>query len=58
MVSERRIYRIEYMRPWGKCTVNTAQFSNEKDLRASFVKSYKDCEILSISDVTESFCGN
>ena len=55
MVNNRRIYRIKYMRPWGECTVNTAQFNNETDLRAAFAKSYKGCEILSISDVTESF---
>lgn len=58
MVSGRRIYRIKYMRPWGECTVNTAQFDNETDLRAAFAQSYKGCEILDISDVTELFYGS
>ena len=58
MVSDRRIYRIKYMRPWGECTVNTAQFNNERDLRVAFAKSHKGCEILSVFDVTESFYGS
>ena len=52
------IYRITYMRPWGQCTINTAQFNNEDELRAGFAKSYPGCELLAVQDVTKEFLPN
>ena len=52
------IYRITYMRPWGQCTINTAQFNNEGELRAGFAKSYPGCELLAVQDVTKEFLPN
>jgi hypothetical protein len=49
------IFRITYLRPWGPCIVNTAQFATEADLRAGFAKSYPGCEIVSVVDVTKEF---
>jgi hypothetical protein len=50
-----RIYKITYQRPWGVCTINTAQFKTEDELRAGFAKSYPGCELLSVEDVTTYF---
>lgn len=52
---QHRIYKITYQRPWGRCTVNTAQFQNETDLRQRFAQSYPDCELLTVEDVTSHF---
>jgi hypothetical protein len=50
-----RIYKITYQRPWGVCTINTAQFKTEDELRVGFAKSYPGCELLSVEDVTTHF---
>lgn len=50
-----RIYKITYQRPWGVCTINTAQFKTEDELRIGFTKSYPGCELLSVEDVTTYF---
>jgi len=54
-VSRFTIFKITYRRPWGLCTVNTAQFKTEKALRAGFAKSYPGCELVSVEDVTHLF---
>jgi len=54
-VSKFTIFKITYQRPWGLCTVNTAQFKTEKDLRVGFAKSYPGCELVLVEDVTSRF---
>lgn len=55
MSDPRKIYRVVYRRPWGTCAINTAQFSSELEVREGFSKSYKDCELLDVQDVTGEF---
>ena len=57
-MSKFTIFKITYRRPWGLCTVNTAQFKTEKALRAGFAKSYPGCELVSVEDVTHLFFPN
>lgn len=52
------IYRITYKRPWGECVINTAQFSTEAAARKGFAKSYKECELVKIEDVTREYLPN
>lgn len=52
------IYRITYRRPWGLCTVHTAQFQSEPELRIGFAKSYPGCDLVSVEDVTCRFFPN
>ena len=52
------IFKITYRRPWGLCTVHTAQFQSEPQLRVGFAKSYPGCELVSVEDVTHLFFPN
>jgi hypothetical protein len=55
MPTAKRIFRITYLRPWGPCVVNTAQFETEAELRTGFAKSYPGCELVSVEEVTNQF---
>jgi len=55
MANQLQIFKITYLRPWGECVINTAQFQTEAELRVGFAKSYPGCELLSIEDVTAMF---
>lgn len=49
------IFRITYLRPWGPCVVNTAQFQTEAELRIGFAKSYPGCELVFVEEITSQF---
>jgi hypothetical protein len=55
MPNRKRIFKITYLRPWGECVINTAQFETVDELCVGFAKSYPGCELLSIEDVTAMF---